>query len=299
MEKKERDLYIKSGQVLSSALKFAQKQVRVGSSLLEAAEKTEKFILDEGAKPAFPVNISINNFAAHFSPAFDSTEVFLEKDVVKMDVGVHIDGFITDSAVTVDLSGEFGKMLESSEKALEAALSAIRPGIATGKIGAAIEKEIKRHGFKPISNLSGHGIEQWVAHASPSIPNTASNESRELEAGRVYAIEPFSTDGEGIVREGVQAEIFGFDEKRPVRNQTARKIIEFIEEEYDTLPFAERWLIKKMKLSEFERKVALREMLQKKVIHAYPVLKEAEGKNVTQAETTILMEEKDFVRLVK
>lgn len=299
MEKKEKDSYVKSGAILTSALKFAQKHVKVGASLLLAAEKTEEFIVDEGGKPAFPVNISINNIAAHFSPAFDSTQVFTEKDVVKMDVGVHIDGYITDSAVTIDLSGEHGKMVDASLNALQAALSVAKPGALTGKIGETIEKEIKKLGFKPIQNLSGHGILRWVAHANPSIPNTSTRDNKKLEPGFVYSIEPFATNGDGFVHEGVQTEIFGFDEKKPVRSIAGRKILDFVEKEYKELPFAERWVQKKLKLSEFERKVAFRELMQKKSIHAYPILKENEGSNVTQAETTILVEENDVVRLVK
>lgn len=299
MEKKQRSLYIKSGSILSSALKFAQKNVKEGTSLLSLCEKIEKFIEEEGGLPAFPVNVSINHLAAHFTPSFDSKDVFTDKDVAKIDIGVHIDGCITDSAVTIDLSGEHGKMLEASQNALDTALSAAKPGIGVGKLGETIEKEIQKKGFKPIQNLCGHGIEEWVAHASPSIPNTYSKDNRELEEGKVYAIEPFATDGEGFVHEGVQAEIFGFDEKKPIRSLTGRKIIDLVEKEYRTLPFAERWVVKKMKMSEFERKTALRELLQKKSVHAYPVLKEIEGKTVTQAETTILVEDKDITVLVK
>ncbi|MBI4044152.1 MAG: type II methionyl aminopeptidase [Candidatus Diapherotrites archaeon] len=299
MDKKTRGLYIKSGSILSSALKLAQKNVKEGTSLLSLCERIESFIVEEGGKPAFPVNVSINHIAAHFTPSFDSKDAFSATDVAKIDIGVHIDGCITDSAVTIDLSGEAGKMLEASQGALEAALSAAKPGTGIGKLGETIEKEIKKRGFKPIQNLSGHGIEEWVAHASPSIPNTFSKDGRKLEPGRVYAIEPFATNGEGMVHEGVQAEIFGFDEKRPLRSQTGRKISELVEKEYRSLPFAERWLVKKMKMSEFERKTALRELLQKKSIHAYPVLRELEGKTVTQAETTILVEDKDITVLVK
>ncbi|MDO8633772.1 MAG: type II methionyl aminopeptidase [archaeon] len=299
VEKKQRSLYIKSGSILSSALKLAQKNVKEGTPLLGLCEKIEKFIEDEGGKPAFPVNVSINHIAAHFTPSFDSKEVFSDHDVAKVDIGVHLDGCITDSAVTIDLSGEFGKMLEASEGALESALSAAMPGIGVGKLGETIEKEIKKKGFKPVQNLCGHGIEEWVAHASPSIPNTSSKDARELEPGKVYAIEPFATDGEGLVHEGVQAEIFGFDEKKPLRSMTGRKISDLVEKDYKGLPFAERWLVKKMKMSDFERKTALRELLQKKSIHAYPVLRELEGKIVTQAETTILVEDKDILVLVK
>ena len=298
MQDKEKNLYIKSGKILGSALKFAQKQVKVGGSLLECAESIEDFIIKEGGKPAFPVNVSIGNIAAHYSPSSASKEVFTKKDVAKIDVGVHIDGYITDSAVTIDLSGEFGKMVEASQKALDAALSVVKPNGSISKVGEVVEKEIKKAGFKPISNLSGHRIEQWIAHASPSVPNISTREDKKFEVGKVYALEPFATNGAGFVHEGVQAEIFGFDENKPTRSMGARKILSFVEEEYNALPFAERWIEKKLKLAEFERKVAFREMLSKNLIHSYPVLKEAEGKTVTQAETTVLIGENDIIKLV-
>lgn len=299
MEKKTKEAYIKSGKILTESLKFAKKQVKAGIELLECADKIEKFIQEEGGFPAFPVNISIGNIAAHFSPSAKSTQVFEEKDVAKIDIGVHVNGYITDSAITIDLSGQYGKMLEASQNALETALAIAKSGIEINKLSTAIEKEIKKNGFKPISNLSGHAIEQWIAHAGPSIPNIPTKEKKFLENGKVFAIEPFATDGQGFVHEGIQAEIFGFDKFYPMRQNASRKILEFVEKEFKSLPFAERWIENNTKMTEFERKIGLRELLQKKAIHAYTVLKEIEGKTVTQAETTILIEENDILRLVK
>lgn len=290
LDSKEKNLYIKSGKILQAAKKKAKTISKPGKSLLEIAVEIEKFIESEGGKPAFPVNLSANHTAAHFTPSAQDTGVVGEKDVLKVDIGVHIDGFITDSAVTIDFSGEFGKMLEAAQSALENALSKAKFDFPVGKIGEEIEKTIEKAGFKPISNLSGHGILQWEAHASPSIPNVGTPDERVLEDGFVYAIEPFATNGEGFVREGFGAEIFGLEKKLPVRNTDARKILGLIEENYHNLPFALRWL-SKLKQSEFAQKVALRELLQKKCIHSYPVLNEVHGKIVTQAETTILVEE--------
>ena len=166
-----------------------------------------------------------------------------------------------------------------------------------GKIGAEIEAVIKKAGFNVIQNLTGHRIEQWEVHSAPSIPNIASRDTRKLEAGNVYAIEPFVTDGEGRVRDGVQAEIFGFDKAIAMRNLEARKMIKIIEDKYHTLPFAERWIAKELKQGEFARKVALRELLKMKAIHAYPMLVEKVGANVSQSESCFIVEEKDITIL--
>jgi len=297
MEKNVREKYVKAGKILQAAKKRAEKIIKPGTSLLEVAEQIEKFIESEGGKPAFPINLSLNNCAAHYTPSANDKSVFSEKDVVKADIGVHIDGYAADSAVTIDLSGEFGKMLDASNDALKAALGVAKPGMEVGKIGAEIEAVIKKAGFNPIQNLTGHSIEQWKVHSSPSIPNVASKDTRKLEAGNVYAIEPFVTNGEGRVREGVQAEIFGFDDAIAMRNLEARKMIKLIEEKYHTLPFAERWIAKELKQGEFTRKVALRELLKMKAIHAYPMLIERPGAQVCQAESCFIVEEKDITML--
>src|SRR3989344_1951942 len=297
MEKDGRGKYVKAGKILQAAKKRAEKIIKPGASLLDVAEQIEKFIESEGGKPAFPINLSLNNCAAHYTPSADDKSVFSEKDVVKADIGVHIDGYAADSAITIDLSGKFGKMLDASDAALKAALSVAKPGMEIGKIGAEIETVIKKAGFNVIQNLTGHRIEQWEVHSAPSIPNIASRDTRKLEAGNVYAIEPFVTDGEGRVRDGVQAEIFGFDKVIAMRNLEARKMIKVIEDKYHTLPFAERWIAKELKQSEFARKVALRELLKMKAIHAYPMLVEKAGAQVCQAESCFIVEEKDITIL--
>ena len=298
VDKKEKDLYIKSGKILQAAKKRATTITKHGKSLLKIAEEIEKFIIDNGGAPAFPINLSANNTAAHFTPSTGDKSVVGEKDVLKVDIGVHIDGFITDSAVTMDFSGEFGKMLEAAESALENALSVAHDDVSIGKIGEEIEKTIKKYGFRPIANLTGHGLLQWTAHAAPSIPNIGKKDENFLETGFVYAIEPFVTDGEGYVREGVQTEIYELDEPKPVRNPDARKILSFVQDNYHQLPFAKRWISKDLNLSEFNLKVGFRELVQKKCLHSYPILNEQIGKMVTQAETTILVEEKEIMVLV-
>ena len=297
MEKDVRGKYVKAGKILQAAKKRAEKIIKPGASLLDAAEELEKFIESEGGKAAFPINLSLNNCAAHYTPSANDKSVFSEKDVVKADIGVHIDGYCADSAVTIDLSGKFGKMLETSEKALEAALGVAKPGMEVGKIGVEIENVIKKAGFNPIQNLTGHRIDRWEVHSAPSIPNIASRDTRKLEPGNVYAIEPFVTDGEGRVRDGVQAEIFGFDVTIAMRNLEARKMIKHIEEKYHTLPFAERWIAKELKQGEFARKVALRELLKMKAIHAYPMLVEKTGAQVCQAESCFIVDEKGITVL--
>ena len=289
MEQEELEFYLKAGKIASKVKTDAKKSIKTGEKLLEIAERIEKQILELEAKPAFPVNLSLNNNAAHYTPKINDTLELSENDVLKVDIGVQVEGFIADCAFTINPSNENAKLIEASEKALQNALSILKPGLEIGKIGEEIEKTIKSFGFQPVYNLSGHGLQQWETHSFPTIPNHANKDSKVLGDGMAFAIEPFATDGTGHVIEGGVVEIFSIQNHSPCRNPAARKILEFASEEYKTLPFAERWLHNSLKLSEFERKIALKELMQRGIFRQYPILHEQKGKLVSQAETTIII----------
>lgn len=298
MEKKELKAYLKAGEITKEMQEYSLKTLKVGDNLFEFAEKVEEKIIKKGGFPAFPINLSVNEVAAHYTPAFDSKDVLGENDVMKVDIGIHVDGYICDSAQTIDFGNNYSEMVEASNLALEEAVKLVENNSPIGEIGAKIEETIKGKGFKPIQNLSGHGVQQYDAHTYPTIPNINNNDTKELEDDMVIAIEPFATNGDGFVREGAQAEIFQLEEKKGVRGREARKLLDFIDESFGTLPFAERWIQRDLKISEFGRKVGLRELMQKKCITAFPLLKEKEGSIVTQKETTLVLENNKIHRLL-
>ncbi len=298
LEKQAIANYKKAGEITAGAQALAKQKLKVGTNLFEFAEEIEAAIRKKGGQPAFPINLSRNNVAAHYTPAFESEDAASENDVIKVDIGVHVDGFIADSASTIDFSGRHGAMVNAAEDALEKAVGLVKVGLEVGRIGKEVEATLKAAGFRPIENLSGHGVGVYDAHTPPSIPNIDNKASTIIEDGVAFAIEPFATDGKGYVREGSQAEIFQIKEKRPVRGQEARKILEFVEQNYKTLPFAERWVQRELKMTDFARKVGMRELMQKGCIMAFPLLKEEEGKTVTQAETTLVMHEGKVIHLL-
>ncbi|PIN85030.1 MAG: type II methionyl aminopeptidase [Candidatus Diapherotrites archaeon CG11_big_fil_rev_8_21_14_0_20_37_9] len=298
MDKETISNYRKAGEITKECQELSRKKLKVGSTLYGFAEEIESAIIKKGGFPAFPINLSINHVAAHYTPSFESEDILPEDAVIKVDIGVHVDGFIADSAFTMDFSEKHSAMVKASEDALEAAVAMAKEGIEVGKIGEKIEATIRGKGFSPIQNLSGHGVDEYDAHVAPSIPNINTHDTRTIEDGMAIAIEPFCTDGKGFVREGNQAEIFQLVEEKPMRGAEARKILEFISENYSTLPFAERWIQRDMKISEFARKVGFRELMQKKCITAFPLLKEDEGRIVTQSETTLLFNEGKVIRLL-
>jgi methionyl aminopeptidase len=272
-----------AGRILAQVRDEAAQRVEPGASHLEHAEWAEERIRELGGEPAFPVNISIDEEAAHATPATDDDATFGE-EMVNLDVGVHVDGWLADTAVTVDLSGH-PDLAEASAEALDAALEVIEAGVHTGRIGAEIESVIDGYGFNPVVNLTGHGLGHWDQHTAPNIPNRAVDSGVELEAGDVVAIEPFATDGSGKVSEGAEEEIFALDREGSVRDRAARQALEQITEEFRTLPFATRWL------DSPRPKMALRRLQQADIVHGYPVLKEDDGSLVSQKEHTVIVTE--------
>jgi len=287
--------YIEAGKVAKEVAEKSKKLIKVGASLLETAEKIEEMVREK-ASLAFPVNISVNENASHYTPSADEKTVFGEKELVNVDIGVHVNGFVGgDIAYTIDLSGEQGKLVEASERALENAISLVKAGRKTNEIGRIIEETITKYGFKPIRNLSGHGLGEYEVHSEPSIPNMDPGYGIELEEGQIIAIEPFASTGDGLVHEDRRTEIFSFEQKILTRNMSAREVMAFVEEEYRTLPFAERWLAKKY--DSFKLKIALKELVLRNALIAYPILKDVPGSLVSQAELALVVE-KDSCRIL-
>ncbi len=274
--------YCKAGRILAEVRAEVVKMVKPGVSLLKVAEFAETRIKEKGGMPAFPCNISRNDIAAHATPSANDTSIF-EDDMVKLDIGVHIDGYIADTAITVDLSGN-PELVKASEVALENAIGIIRAGTSTVEIGAIIEKTINEFGYKPVANLTGHGLDRYVQHATPSIPNRHVEQGVRLKAGDVIAIEPFATNGAGHVSERGGAEIYKVDRLKPVRLPAARKLLKELDE-YKGLPFAKRWLCQN-KLD-----FMLNQLEAVGILHSYPALKEDAGGLISQAEHTLIVEE--------
>lgn len=271
--------YRQAGKILSQVRAEAVNKVTQGATLLSVAEFTENLIREKGGEPAFPVNISRNDEAAHSTPSFNDAAVF-GKDMVKLDIGVHIDGYIADTAITVDLSGN-PKLVKAAESALGEALKFIHAGVNTSDIGGVIEDTISSFGFKPIINLTGHGLAQYIQHAPPAIPNKRMPHGVVLEEGDIVAIEPFATNGAGKIHDAGNAEIYHLVAEKPVRHPAARALLQEIGK-YKTLPFAKRWLGEHVDF-------AMIQLVKAGIIQPYPILKEIRGGLISQAEHTILV----------
>ncbi|HDM89139.1 MAG TPA: type II methionyl aminopeptidase, partial [Candidatus Bathyarchaeota archaeon] len=215
--------------------------------------------------------------------------------VVKIDIGVHIDGYIVDTATTVCFNSEYEEMVRTSRIALETAIRTIRPGISTSDLGSKIQRVIENRGFKPISNLTGHQIGRYMIHAGKSLPNVSHVSFRKIHEGEIYAIEPFVTtpNARGRVIEGKEAHIFRLLKRKKFKLRESRRLLTFIERKFRTLPFAKRWLIKDHILNEF----AFTHLLESKCLMAYPIFIEESGQWVAQFEHTVYIDKSGAVVL--
>ncbi|MFH1072778.1 MAG: type II methionyl aminopeptidase [Nanoarchaeota archaeon] len=285
MDKEELDSYIKAGKIVSESLRYGKNLIKPGASYVDVCDKVEEKIKALGGGIAFPAQISINNIAAHFCPLQDDTSVFKEGELVKLDIGVHIDGYIADTAISVNL-GNHDNLIRASQEALQHALKMIEVGVALGEIGKTIQETISSYGFSPIKNLSGHGLGRFEVHTVPTIPNFDTGDETALEDDMVFAVEPFATTGQGMIFESSNPTVFSFSQKKPIRSQFARDLLRDIET-YQGLPFTTRWLSRKHGIG--KTNFGLRELSQAEIITEYPPLPERAGGIVSQAEHSVIL----------
>ncbi|MBI2541916.1 type II methionyl aminopeptidase [Candidatus Woesearchaeota archaeon] len=286
MDEQIKTNYITAGKISAEALEYGKSLIKKGNSILETTELIEKKIYELGGKPAFPVQFSCDEIAAHFCIEEDDEAVF-DEQVVSLDLGVHVNGAIGDNAYTVDLSGKYGDLVKAAQKALEEALKIINVGTELRAIGKIISDTIKGYGYNPVRNLSGHGLGLYNIHTKPTIPNFDDGNKTKLQKGMAFAVEPFATAGSGVVHEAGLPTVFMLEHKRPVRSPITREILKEIET-YEGLPFAKRWLTKKFGA---KANFALRELAQLGIIHQFPPLVEVSKGIVTQAEHSILIDD--------
>jgi len=290
-DKEELEKFRQSGKILQKTREEMRGYVKENMPIIDVCEKAESLIYAKGGKPAFPCNVSINEIAAHYTSPPEDILRIPKGSTVKVDLGVHVDGYVTDTAFTAAFSTEGKSITAAAELALKTAVDNIRGDMALGKIGGLIETTIKNRGYKPISNLTGHSVGRYLIHAGTSIPNVSQISLNKVHSGEVYAIEPFVTFPEAIARveDSSQITIFRLLKAKSTKTQAAKKLLKHIETNFHTLPFAERWLTGVIPPD--QHKIAFNELLVSKSIMGYPVFVEASKKPVAQAEHTLLIKD--------
>ena len=283
------DKFRRAGKAAAAGLKFGAGLIREGASILEVAELSERRILDEGPEVelAFPCNIAIDDVAAHFTPLSTDRDLAFERgQLVKLDCGAHVDGYIGDTAITIEVGTQnYTSLIRASREALEIALDLIAPRVRLNSVGEAVSAVIKGYGFAPIENLTGHSLEQYNLHAGLSVPNVPDPRAGVVQAGTAVAVEPFATDGRGRVDGKRPSHIYRFSRANRGKGEEARKLLSEIDERFKGLPFAERWC------APIARKAQplLRQLVRAGGVTEYPILSEVGTGMVSQAEHTVLV----------
>lgn len=309
MEESEIENYVKAGDIAKEIKSFARGLIKPGMLLIDIAEGIDDKIFELGAEPAFPVNLSLNEVAAHYTPAPGDTTV--AEGILKIDIGVAVDGYIADTAFSVDLtsdlaargipskegtdvpssSGKFKEMMELNEKILESATKVVKVGMEVRDIGGACQdtlegfNEERGTSYSIIKTLSGHALGKGSIHAGLTISNYK-NDNKSVLDDIAFAVEPFVTTGVGDIYEGPVGGIYVVKSDGQVRDRDARELLNFIKEKFGTLPFCERWIvdegIKKIKFG-------LGLLVKQGILHHYPQLIEKTRKPVSQFENTFVI----------
>jgi methionyl aminopeptidase len=279
--------FIRAGAIAKQVRAFGKSLIKPGASYNEVVVHIHKKIVDLGARAAFPPQIALDAVAAHFLPQ-PGYDIIFSKEVVKLDIGVCLNGAIGDCAVTVDLSGEHQSLIDAAEAALLNAEQVIKVGLPICEIGKIIARTISSYGFKPVKNLSGHGLGYYQVHRPPMIPNYEDNSTAVIKPGMTFAIEPFATNGRGLIYESQNPTIYSFVADRPVRSDLARRVLATIKT-FHGLPFAIHDLLSNG-LNLVEVKLGLTELHTAGVILGYPPLIEEANGLVAQAENSVLVD---------
>lgn len=292
--------YIKAGKIVSNIRDEASKMIEDGNLVIDLVKYVESEILNNGAEIAFPCNVSINEIAAHYTSPLGDATAFKAGDMVKLDLGAMVDGCIADSAVTIIAGGNIDEnytqdeinlheeIKDASAAGLEAAIATARAGVEVSKIGAAVHEAISQYHLNPIFNLTGHSLEQYNLHAGISIPNYDNHDNYVLEEGQAIAIEPFATNGEGIVNDAPGHYIFSYMANKPFRMKTTQKVLKYIQHNHQYVPFSGRWISEEF--GERKGGIGLKQLSEAMAIYPYAPLREKEGCFVSQKEHTVIIE---------
>ena len=279
--------YFKAGKIASKVIEEMAKKIFAGDRVLDICNEVESMIKNLGGEPAFPCNVGINSITAHYTAEIDDQIVIKSGDVVKIDLGVHVNGYIVDTAFTLSFNPDYDPLVEAAEEVLKEAISMVKGGVRAGDIGRVIENSTSKRGFRVISNLSGHLLQQYKIHGGVSIPNVWVASTPSLKAYEVYAIEPFLTtlDGAGFVVNDERRNIYALIGRKKIGDKNLDLLVEQIWKRFKTLPFTTRWLIDIFGKNEIRK--MLDKLVQMKILHSYNVLVEASGKVVAQFEHTL------------
>lgn len=231
----------------------------------------------------FPVGISINDIAAHFTPSKNNNIIIKDDDLIKIDFGVHINGCITDGAFSWCPNGKYNDLIDISKGATELAIKNSGVDVILGELGGLIQEYIESKEIeidnkilpiKSIYDLSGHNIAPYIIHLNKAVPNIRIPYFERMKENEIFAIETFPTTGNGSILNDIECNHFMIENKNlNLLNKIKNNDIKKIYNSRKTLAFCPRWFDFEIPNSSF--------------ITKYPVLKTSDGGIVAQYEKTI------------
>lgn len=284
MTEEELKAYERAGEIVRMLKCSAASRIRAGTRLVDLADFVESETVRMGARPAFPCNISINAIASHYTPARDSAEVFRKGDVVKIDLGAMVDGYIADTAFTAEVeTSDQAALISATRRALERAIEIVRPDVTASQIGKAIVSSASTGGFRVLKDLYGHNMTRNCLHSGLTIPNYDDGSARKIREGDVLAIEPFLTPGTGEITRNPGGNIFQVIRRDLVyaKEPGEKELLGRLNRDYQGFPFAARWLGGDSE--------ALHGLIKSAAVREYPMLVEKDGAPVAQAEHTLIV----------
>lgn len=272
----------KAGRVAAAARDLGMGMVAEGVRLFDVAEEVESYIRSRGCGLAFPCNISLNETAAHYTPSSADRTVFERGDVVKIDCGAHVDGFVGDTAGTVEVgTGRHRALIDSARKARDLAMEFAGEGVPVSEIGRVVDASIRSDGFVPVRNLTGHEITRFNLHSGLAVPNCDDGNRTPLAAGMVIACEPFATNGEGMIRAGRPGNICRIVREHAARDGELRDFVDYVRSEFFSFPFCAR------SCDYPKAELLTRKLVRRGIASAYATLQEVRGGCVAQSEHTV------------
>jgi len=285
---------------------WAKSWIKPGMKMIDIADTIETSLrktLDvDGLKRsiAFPTGLSLNHVAAHYTPNAGDTRVLQETDVLKVDIGLQVNGWIVDSAFTMAFDPMYDPLLQTVREATNAGVKAAGIDVRLCEVGEAIEEVMtsgevtigkRTHQIVPIRNLMGHSLGVYTIHAGKSVPCIkGSGDQTKMEEGDLFAIETFGSTGHGFVNDDMEISHFMKAPHLPpggIRGgPKAKELYNFINKNYSTLAFARRWL-DQAGITRYA--IALKNLTDCGAVNPYPPLVDAEGSFTAQFEHTLCL----------
>lgn len=252
----------------------------------------------------FPTGVSLNQIAAHYTSNPGDKTVLKYDDVLKLDFGTHVNGYIVDSAFTWAPDQKYEELLAAVKDATYTGIKEAGIDVRLSDIGEAIQEVMesyecsidgKTYQVKCVRNLQGHRIDAYRIHAGKSVPIVKGpDHGDKMEENELYAIETFGSTGRGWVGEVGDCSHYMLNSPESHRTgrggvvnmPRAKKLEAHIQKHFRTLPWCRRYLEHS---GEANYMVALRNLVSAGVVEEYPPLADVRGSFVAQYEHTILL----------